>query len=159
VRLLHLADTPETTMKSLLALAAAGALLLSAAPAAAQSVDRVVREQLEAAADMMRAEGYTQQGGIRAGALEDGEAESLTLELSGGHEYVIMGVCDADCSDLDLVLRDAGGSEVDSDYEVDDVPVVVAEVARNGSYRLTVSMAACSIEPCGYGVAVFAKRK
>jgi hypothetical protein len=39
------------------------------------------------------------------------------------------------------------------------LPMAAAEVARNGTYQLTVSMASCSIEPCEYGIAVFAQRQ
>jgi hypothetical protein len=145
-------------MKSLaLALAAVCTVAGFASPAAAQ--DPVLRTQLDASVATMRAEGFTQQGAFRFGRLNDGGTETLRIDLMGGHSYIVVGVCDTDCDDLDLMLRNAAGTEIDSDYEVDDVPVVAAEVARNGTYQLTVSMASCSIEPCGYGIAVFAQRQ
>lgn len=145
---------------TLLALAAVCVMAAAAAPAAAQPrMDAVVRTQLDSAVVLMRGQGFTLQGTLRAGALANGAEESLRLDVQGGHAYMIMGVCDVDCDDLDLLLTDAAGNEVDSDYLVDDVPMVAAEVARNATYQLTVSMASCSIEPCGYGVAVFAKRQ
>jgi hypothetical protein len=151
----------EAIMKiALLALAAACAVVVSAAPAAAQpELAPVVRMQLDSAVVMFRNEGFQQQGGFHGGALDDGESEVVTLDLRGGYSYMIVGVCDGDCSDLDFRLDDAAGNEVDSDFELDDVPMVAAAVSSNGSYSLTVSMASCSIEPCGYGVAVFAQRQ
>lgn len=146
---------------SLLALAAACVLTVAAAaPAAAQPrMDAVVRTQLDSAVVLMRGQGFALQGALRAGALANGAQEELRLDLQGGNTYMIMGVCDVDCDDLDLLLSDAAGNEVDSDYLVDDVPMVTAEVGRSGAYTLTVSMASCSIEPCGYGIAVFAQRQ
>lgn len=145
---------------TVLALAAVCAVLATAAPAAAQpGIDATVRMQLDSAVSMFRGQGFAQQGDYRSGALADGGSDVVRLELRGGHSYMIVGVCDTDCSDLDFKLVDAAGEEVDSDYELDDVPMVAAAVAGNGTYTLTVSMAACSVEPCGYGVAVFAQRQ
>jgi hypothetical protein len=139
---------------TLLALAAASVLVLSPNAAAAQGI---VRVQLDSAVTVMRGEGFALQGGFLTGSLANGAREALTLNLAAG-SHVVMAVCDEDCSDLDLQLADAAGNEVGSDYELDDVPMVAAEVSRAGRYRLTVSMASCSIEPCAYGVAVFKQR-
>ncbi len=142
-----------------LVLAAACAVAAFAAPASAQpGIDPTVRIQLDSAVSLMRGQGFAQQGPFHSGALGDGGEAVVRLDLRGGTTYMIMAVCDGDCSDLDLRLTDASGTEVDSDFELDDVPIVTAEVARNGAYQLTVGMAACSVEPCGYGVAVFAQR-
>jgi hypothetical protein len=146
-------------MKSfVLALGVALAVVANAIPALAQS-SAIVREQLDSAAVMMRNEGYVLQGSPLFGALEEGQQYSITFPLGGGAEYVILGVCDGDCSDLDLLLVDASSQVIDTDFEPDDVPIVGASVDRTGSYTLTVSMAECSIEPCGYGIGIFAAKK
>jgi hypothetical protein len=144
---------------ALVALAAACALLAVAAPAAAQSGDPAIRMQLDSAVALMATEGYTLQGAFRTGDLGEGAAEMIRMELRGGQSYIIVGVCDVDCTDLDFRLADPAGTIVGSDFEPDDVPMVSIEVPRTGDYGLTVSMAACSIEPCGYGVAVFSQRQ
>jgi hypothetical protein len=55
--------------------------------------------------------------------------------------------CDDDCTDLDLLLYDAGSGElVASDTLVDAVPVVVAPY--EGNFVIEVVMASCSAEPC-----------
>lgn len=133
----------------------AGAGLLFATPAAAQQDAwlRQVNAQLEAVADALSEEGLSTAAEPASGALDEGEAEELELELSAG-TYLIIGVCDADCSDLDLVLSD-GGDEIDSDMEMDDTPVVTVELDGPASLTLRVNMATCSSEPCRYGVGVF----
>jgi hypothetical protein len=137
-----------------LALAACAAALLFAAPAHAQP--QIIRTQLDSASSLMRAQGFSLQDDIVSGDLNEGEEEEFELELAGGKTYIIVGVCDGDCSDLDMVIATTGGQEVDSDYELDDVPMVMVEVASGTTYNLTVKMATCSVAPCAFGVGVFA---
>jgi hypothetical protein len=142
-------------MKLVIALAALGAALLFAAPAHAQPA--IIVTQLDSAATLMGNEGFELQDEIVSGDLRQGEDEQFELELEGGKTYIIVGVCDGDCSDLDMALTTAGGEDVDSDFKEDDVPMVMVEVPSNGTYHLKVQMAACSVEPCAFGVGVFAQ--
>ncbi|HEX6039697.1 hypothetical protein [Longimicrobium sp.] len=139
-----------------IALAAMGAALLFAAPAHAQP--EVIRTQLDSAAVLVGNEGFRLQDDIVAGELGQGASDEYELELEGGMTYIIIGVCDGDCSDLDLALTTSGGDDVDSDYETDDVPMVMVEVERGQTYSLKVEMAACSVEPCAFGIGVYGKR-
>ena len=139
-----------------IALAAMGAALLFAAPAHAQP--EVIRTQLDSAAVLVGNEGFRLQDDIVAGELGQGASDEYELELEGGMTYIIIGVCDGDCSDLDLALTTSGGDDVDSDYETDDVPMVMVEVERGQTYNLKVEMAACSVEPCAFGIGVYGKR-
>ena len=136
-----------------IALAALGAALLFHAPAQAQPA--IIRTQLDSAAVLMGNNGFRLQDDIVSGDLREGEDEEFELELEAGKTYIIMAVCDGDCSDLDLALT-SSGQDVDSDYEPDDVPMVMVEVERSATYNLKVEMATCSVEPCAFGVAVFA---
>lgn len=138
-----------------IALAAFGAALLFAAPAHAQP--NVVQNQLDSAAVLLTNAGYQQQDDFVTGSMDANAGEDFEVTLEAGREYAIIGFCDNDCSDLDLVLTDADGDMVDSDVAGDDYPVVEVEPGRNGTYNLRVVMAACSVEPCFYGVGVFAK--
>jgi hypothetical protein len=141
----------KTVLLSLVAMCVA-----AASPASAQSA--IVEEQLDSAVVMMRSQGLELQGPFRSGALSDGEETNIQVELQAGREFIIVGVCDADCDDMDLALADATGTRLASDFELDDVPMVSAAISRTGTYQLTVLMPSCSINPCGYGVAVFASR-
>jgi hypothetical protein len=114
-----------------------------------------VHTQLVEASVVFAGEGYVSTHELVTGQLHDGSSELIELQLDAGVQYVILGVCDADCSDLDLVLRDRSGSVVDSDYQVDDVPVVAVQPRQTGIYTVEVSMASCSQEPCRYGVGVY----
>jgi hypothetical protein len=140
------------------------ALLLGAAvltPAAAQAQDsrweRQVNDQIRRYGDVLSDNGYELSHDMKTGSLADDENEYFTLELDAGSSYALLGVCDEDCTDVDLRLYDADGNEVDSDVEVDDYPVVEVRPRRTARYRVKVIMATCSTSPCFYGVGVFGK--
>jgi hypothetical protein len=144
--------------RSIIALAALVALPLFSSPAAAQNEwVTQVRRQLTTAGRSLAERGYTLSHDVSTGSLDQGATQDLTLSLDAGTQYQILGVCDNDCTDVDLTLYDAAGREVDSDLQVDDYPVVSVSPARSGRYRVHVSMATCSAEPCYFGVGVFAK--
>jgi hypothetical protein len=136
-----------------IALAAIAAALVSA-PAQAQ--EEIVTTQLDSAAVLMAGQGFTPADDAVRGALDDGEDEEFELELEAGTQYFVVGVCDGDCSDLDLVLTDSDGEEVEADREMDDVPMLAIE-GQSGTFVLSVQMADCSADPCYYGVRVFRK--
>lgn len=135
-----------------LAVAAAAAMLL---PDAARAQAQIIRTQLDSAVVLMRSEGFAPYGQQRtSGSLGQGGDASVEMTLQPG-TYMLMGVCDGGCSDLDLVLS-TGGSEAEADREMDDVPMVMVQVTRPTAYVLNVQMATCS-GTCEYGLAFFRK--
>jgi hypothetical protein len=72
--------------------------------------------------------------------LNHGDSYTLTGQFYANE--TIFGVCDVDCSDLDINLYDSTGSLVSSDTLTDDTPVVVAPY--NGVYSVEVIMTSCS---------------
>ncbi len=132
----------------------AGAALLAASPARAQDPwEQQVTAQLEAVVEALDQEGLSPAGEPLYGALNADEYENVELELTAG-SFLLIGVCDGDCTDLDLVLS-ADGEEIASDLEADDTPVLVVEVEEGGTLTLRVGMAVCSSGPCRYGVGLF----
>jgi hypothetical protein len=99
--------------------------------------------------------GYQRTGEVRTGSLTQGERESISLTLGAGLDFAIVGLCDNDCSDLDLRLYDQSGAEVDADIETDDSPVVELTPRSSGTYRVEIVMVSCSVSPCYYGLGVF----
>jgi hypothetical protein len=137
-----------------IALAAITAALVSA-PAQAQ--EEIVTTQLDSAVVLMAGQGFTPADDAVRGALDQGEDEEFELELEAGSQYFVVGVCDGDCEDLDLVLTDGDGEEVEADREMDDVPMLAIE-GQSGTFVLSVQMATCTANPCYYGVRVFRNR-
>lgn len=136
-------------------LAAAVAVGFTATGAAAQNeYEEQVMAQLEAVAQVFLDAGY-EPIVWDSGALDDDEEDRYTVTLQAGFTYALVGVCDEDCSDLDLTLFDGAGTLVVEDTEIDDAPVVEFTVTRSGSFTLDVTMYTCTTEPCYYGVALF----
>jgi hypothetical protein len=135
---------------------AAGAF--AAAPAAAQDEwEAQVGRILAQASAQYEQRGYHPSHAVHTGALNNGAGEDVTVPLEAGVQYQIVGVCDTDCTDLDLRLVNPDGVDVDSDAQADDLPIVSVTPSRAGSYRIHVVMAACSAEPCRYGLGIYAK--
>jgi hypothetical protein len=140
-----------------LSVLAAGALLLSAMPAAAQQWAQLRDTLLDTAAQQFAVDGYYVIGFTHEGALDDGASERVALPLGAGAEIFLVGICDADCGDLDLTLYDPSGTQLDSDVEVDDVPIVSTTPRRAGRYSVRVQMAGCSIDPCRYALQLYTR--
>jgi hypothetical protein len=144
--------------RALLSLAAVLAALTTTAAAAPQDQwTQQVRSMLQEAGRRFEEAGYEMTHRIYTGSLNDDESTTVELHLDVGKEYRILGACDADCSDLDFTLFDGAGREIDRDLELDDFPLVDVEVSRSGTFRLRVAMAACSVEPCRFGIGTFGR--
>lgn len=115
-----------------------------------------VMAQLDRAGNLTGSSGYVQTHGPWQASLRSGENQSWSIRLNAGATYRIVGVCDNDCTDLDLKLL-AGSTSVAQDVAVDDVPVLTFTPAVTGEYTLQVIMAACSVNPCRFGVAAYGR--
>jgi hypothetical protein len=98
---------------------------------------------------------YTRSHQIEYDDLRNGENETYTLSLDSGNSYKIIAVCDGDCGDLDLVLRDNNRNLIDSDIEADDRPIVSVTPRYTGRFRLEVRMANCKVNPCRFGIVIY----
>lgn len=84
-----------------------------------------------------------------------------TFNVAPNANYIVFGVCDENCADLDLVVRDASGNEVASGlYRPDgsrtrvdepDAPMVPIPAGSGGRYTFEVIMATCASN-CNWGV-------
>ena len=89
-----------------------------------------------------------------SGWLNNGASRNHTMSLRRGVGYTFTGGCDGDCTDLDLRLYDNNGNLIDSDVLPDDYPIVSVTPRWNGNFRLRVTMARCTVNPCQYEVTV-----
>jgi hypothetical protein len=131
---------------------------LAPIPAHAQSQwEQQVNEQLNVAAALFEGEGFSLTGSAITGTLNQQASADHSVTLQGGVGYIVIAVCDNDCSDIDLRLLDEAGNELDSDYEQDAYPIVATTPAGTAQYQVHVYMASCSTQPCFYGVGVYAQ--
>jgi len=139
-------------MKISTLLLAAGAALLLASPAHSQA--ELVTAQLAQVDSVMTAGGLTAAAEAVRGTLPASSDEEFQVQLTGGLRYMIVGVCDGACSDLDLTLTDAAGRTVAEDKALDDLPLMAVE-GLDGTFTVKVEMVSCSTEQCHYGVRMF----
>jgi hypothetical protein len=114
-----------------------------------------VRGQLVQTALALTQRGYELTHEAYTDTLYTNSNQDLNLTLDAGKAYALVGVCDNDCSNLDLVLYDQDGNVVDKDFRPDVAAVVEVTPSETASYRLRVIMAGCRSQPCYYGVGVF----
>jgi hypothetical protein len=139
--------------KTVFAIAVSAAIgPLGAAAYAADSGD-IITQLLDKAAEIYSDKGFTQTGWSYQSKLGKGGEERMAVTLNGGQNYQVIGVCDTDCSDLDIHLLDSTGNEIDKDTEKDDFPIV--GIATSGTYTLRIVMSDCAVDPCSYAVKAF----
>ena len=107
---------------------------------------RQVQEQLERVSPHART--------TKTGVLNLEESEWFAVTLTAGVSYSIIGVCDNDCSSLQLVLATPDRNELVTDRRGENFPVVRFTPPETRVFRVKVVMDACLVSPCWYGVAV-----
>lgn len=89
------------------------------------AVPEVITRQLEGFVELVGRNGFRLVNPEPlAGALNGGTREDLPLALTA-RQYIMVGVCDGDCSDMDLRLLDGQGNTVAQDVADDDTPLLV----------------------------------
>ena len=144
-------------MLNILASAALTALLmLPTAVAPAQDWEEQVADQIETIRQALGAD-YEYAADLLIGEIEPGDSDGFQMDVSGNSEYMIVGVCDIDCGDLDLVIYDPDEDQVAMDVESDDAPVLFFQ--GEGEYWVEVVMANCEADTCLYAVQVFERQR
>ncbi|HUF50365.1 MAG TPA: hypothetical protein VMN60_05995 [Longimicrobiales bacterium] len=92
---------------------------------------------------------------VFTGSLAEGRSLTVNVPLDNAREYFFLGVCDNDCTDLDLKVYDTNGQLVDEDLELDDYPLLNVSAERTGMYRIEIMMVTCSENPCRFGLAAY----
>ena len=108
--------------------------------------ERQVQEQLQRVSPNAKT--------TKLGVLNLEESEWFAVTLTAGVSYTILGVCDNDCSRLQLVLTTPDRNELATDRRGENFPVVRFTPPETRVFRVKVVMDACLISPCWYGVAV-----
>lgn len=127
---------------------------LAAGAAVAQSGEALINQLLEKADEIVNTQRKASVETTVRNALPNRTQKADTVRLRGG-DYVIVGVCDQDCTDFDLVVRDTGGSEIGSDRLDDDFPTVSLNGLAAGSYQIQSEMPGCGSDPCLTAVRVY----
>ncbi len=95
----------------------------------------------------------------RSGMLNTDEAASFRTTLVQGTPYAILGVCDDDCSRLQLTLLSPSGSDIAKERNSESLPTLHFTAATTAVYGIRVVMEGCRWNPCWYAIAVVPLRK
>ena len=90
----------------------------------------------------------------RSGMLNTDEAAFFQTTLVQGTSYAILGVCDDDCSRLQLTLLSPSGSDIAKERNSESFPTLRFTAATTAVYGIRVVMEGCRWNPCWYAVAV-----
>ncbi len=130
----------------------------AAAPTIAQSsYEQEVNRLLNLTQNVANGRGFSSSHSRYNGQLNTNREDTVTLDLNAGTSYMMVAQCDRDCSDIDMWLYDENGNLIDSDVLVDDTPIVEVTPLRNARFSLRTRMITCSVEPCYYGIGVYAR--
>ncbi|MFJ6024285.1 hypothetical protein ACIQC9_06785 [Brevundimonas sp. NPDC092305] len=89
-------------------------------------------------------------------SLRQGASEDWTVTVPAGGRYSVLGVCDENCRDFDLIVRGPDG-EITRDDAFGDVARVGFGLEQGVAPQITITgvMASCARPTCRAGVAVF----
>jgi len=132
----------------------AGAWITPGTMVAQNRWERQVHEHLQRALQAARTPGAVPETVTRSGSLNGDEAASFVVTLRAGVSYSILGVCDEDCSRLQLVLMTLANSEIALERNSEGFPVLRFTPTETVQYRIRVVMEGCRMNPCWYGVGI-----
>ena len=116
--------------------------------------DRQVDARITQAGATLQGRAYRLAGLVGRGTLNTGETATFSIILPAGAESALSGVCDDDCTDLELSLS-TNGYDIDAARGGGNAPIVRVTPAAPTTYTVTVRMASCRVNPCWFAVAVF----
>lgn len=126
-------------------------------PGSGENPQQIIVAQLQQATGALSQQGFQMVGEPFSGGLQPSQAWDVPAQMSVGYEYQIVGVCDRDCSDLDIRLYDGTGNLIVEDTSTTSQPNVGVIPTSTGTFTVQVHMYACTVAPCYYAVALYAR--
>ena len=117
----------------------------------------IILAQLQQAHAALGQQGFQMIDQPYSGGLRRGERWNVPAHLQPGVDYRIVGVCDRDCADLDLVVFDPQGAAITQDTSTTSQPVVGVQPGYAGAFTVQVLMYNCTVEPCYYAIALYGR--
>lgn len=129
----------------------------SAPVATGESPQAIILAQLQQAQAALSQQGFQLVGQPYSGSLQQGQSWNVPAELYPGFDYRVIGVCDRDCADLDLVVLDPNGAVITQDTTTTSQPIVGVQPGGVGNFTIQVQMYNCTIAPCYYAIALYGR--
>ena len=123
-----------------------------------EQYEQEVTNQLQHAIQTAKNEGYQLSFPPNVAKLaRKAEAPKMVL-LYPNREYSFVAVCDRNCEQLKLAIKDKDGKSIMVTPTADPVAVVTFKPPSENRYQITVKMEKCSLQSCYFGLGIFAKR-
>ena len=103
---------------------------------------------------VLKDEGWRMTDHEKNGTLGSDDVSALKVNLSPG-KYMAVGVCDDDCTDLDVYTYGPGDAELGRDIQTDAEAVVTFTVSDAGQHVIGASMESCNAAICTYRLQLF----
>jgi hypothetical protein len=120
----------------------------------AQEVDSQLRQAIQTAKD----EGYQLSFPRNVAKLTRGAEAPKTVLLYPNQDYTFVAVCDRNCAQIKLMIKDMDGKSIMANPTNDAVAVISYKPPSQNRYQVTVRMEKCSTPSCYFGLGIFAKR-
>lgn len=133
--------------KALFALPLALALVTSSALA-------ITDELYDFAKDLFTADGYQEAFAHKSGSMGEGAAKTYDVSVSKG-TYAFIGVCDENCADLDITVKNTSGRVLVKDTLEDDFPIAEFTFSAPTKVKVEVKMEDCGAAKCDYVFGAF----
>lgn len=123
------------------------------------SFKQQVVNQLNRAKKLARDRGFQLTHDYHIDELQGNQTGRIVLQLEADVTYVIVGVCDNDCQDLDMILLNEKGNIISEDIKSDAMPILTVSPQWSGNFLIGVKVPICHHSSCVYGLAVFGKAR
>ncbi len=120
--------------------------------------EQQVENQLQGAIKTIKGDGYQLSFPRNVGKLKQRTEAFKTVLLYPNREYIFLAVCDKNCNDLNVIVKDMNGNKITSDTTDTPISLVNFKPPTEDRYQVTVRMEKCTAPSCNYGMGIFAKR-
>lgn len=110
---------------------------------------------LRNAGDIALGRGFRTNVVSTSGRLDSGKSNGFPYLMMPGRKYLLVGLCDMQCADLDAGIYHVEGTEIASDTAEDAIPIVEISPDEEMTVIIRIKMIRCDWEPCQYGVGVY----
>lgn len=119
--------------------------------------EQQVDKQLQQAIQTARKQGYQLSIPQNIGKLPKGAEAPKTVLLYPNREYTFVAVCDQNCEDIKVLVKDLNGNKITSNTTNDAVAVVNFKPPSENRYQVAVRIEKCSKPSCNFGLGIFSK--
>ncbi|MEZ5961641.1 MAG: toll/interleukin-1 receptor domain-containing protein [Hyphomonadaceae bacterium] len=127
------------------------------APTGDQNPTQTNANQIQQITAALAQQGFQMAGQPVTANMPQGQYSNVPVQMNVGYEYRVVGVCDADCGNLDIIIYDGYNNAIGHDTLADSQPVVGILPTSSGMFTAQVQMISCTVAPCYFTVAAYAR--